>query len=36
VEVSDSTLTPDDGAQLGSTRFADWLKQPGTKVAAAH
>jgi uncharacterized protein YbjT (DUF2867 family) len=37
VEVSDRTLIPDDGAQLGQTRFADWLKQPGAKtVAAAH
>jgi len=37
VEVSERTLIPDDGAQLGQTRFADWLKQPGAKtVAAAH
>jgi uncharacterized protein YbjT (DUF2867 family) len=36
VEVSERTLIPDDGAQLGETRFADWLKQPGAKVAAAH
>ncbi len=35
VEVSERTLIPDDGAQLGQTRFADWLKQPGAKVAAA-
>ena len=35
VEVSDRTLVPDDGAQLGQTRFADWLKQPGAKVVAA-
>ena len=37
IQVSERTLIPDDGAQLGPTRFADWLKQPGTKaVAAAH
>jgi len=35
VEVSERTLIPDDGAQLGQTRFADWLKQPGAKVVAA-
>ncbi len=35
VEVSERTLIPDDGAQLGPTRFAEWLKQPGTKAVAA-
>ena len=35
VEVSERTLIPDDGAQLGPTRFADWLKQPGAKAVAA-
>src|SRR5580692_4106189 len=35
VEVSERTLIPDDGAQLGQTRFADWLKQPGAKAVAA-
>src|SRR6202008_3754642 len=35
VEMSERTLIPDDGAQLGQTRFADWLKQPGAKVVAA-
>ena len=35
VEVSERTLIPDDGAQLSETRFVDWLKQPGAKVAAA-
>jgi uncharacterized protein YbjT (DUF2867 family) len=35
VEVSERTLVPDDDAQLGQTRFADWLKQSGTKAAAA-
>src|ERR1700747_1463472 len=34
VEVSERTLVPDDGAQLGQTRFADWLKQPGAKAVA--
>ena len=37
VKMSERTLIPDDGAKLGTTRFADWLKQPGAKlVAAAH
>jgi uncharacterized protein YbjT (DUF2867 family) len=35
VELNDRTLVPDDGAQLGQTRFADWLKQPGARVVAA-
>jgi uncharacterized protein YbjT (DUF2867 family) len=35
VEVSERTLVPDDDAQLSQTRFADWLKQPGAKAAAA-
>jgi uncharacterized protein YbjT (DUF2867 family) len=35
VEVSERTLIPDDGVQLSQTRFADWLKQPGAKAAAA-
>jgi uncharacterized protein YbjT (DUF2867 family) len=35
VEVSERTLIPDDGAQLGQTRFADWLKQPASKAVAA-
>jgi uncharacterized protein YbjT (DUF2867 family) len=35
VEVSERTLIPDDDAQLGKTRFADWLKQPGAKATAA-
>jgi uncharacterized protein YbjT (DUF2867 family) len=35
VEVSERTLVPDDGAQLGKTRFADWVKQPGARVVAA-
>jgi uncharacterized protein YbjT (DUF2867 family) len=35
VEVSERTLIPDDGAQLGQTRFSDWLKQPGAKAVAA-
>ena len=36
IEVTDRTLIPDDGAQLGETRFSEWLKQPGAKLAAAH
>ena len=35
VEVSERTLIPDDGAQVGQTHFADWLKQPGAKAVAA-
>jgi uncharacterized protein YbjT (DUF2867 family) len=35
VKVSERTLVPDDDAQLGQTRFADWLKQSGAKAAAA-
>ena len=35
VELSERTLVPGDDAQLGQTRFADWLKQPGAKAAAA-
>jgi uncharacterized protein YbjT (DUF2867 family) len=35
VEVSERTLVPEGDAQLGQTRFADWLKQSGTKAAAA-
>lgn len=26
IEIKERTLVPDDGAQLGKTRFADWLK----------
>jgi uncharacterized protein YbjT (DUF2867 family) len=35
VEVSERTLIPDDGAEVGQTHFADWLKQPGAKAVAA-
>ena len=34
VEVSERTLVPDDGAQLGQTRFADWLKQAAFRAHA--
>jgi uncharacterized protein YbjT (DUF2867 family) len=27
IEVSERTLVPNDGAQLGETRFEDWLRQ---------
>jgi uncharacterized protein YbjT (DUF2867 family) len=36
VEVSERTLIPDEGAQLGQIRFSDWLKQPAAKAAGAH
>jgi hypothetical protein len=28
VAVNDQSLTPGDHPRLGSTRFADWLRQP--------
>jgi uncharacterized protein YbjT (DUF2867 family) len=31
VEVHERTLVPDDGAQLGQTRFADWLRDPASQ-----
>jgi uncharacterized protein YbjT (DUF2867 family) len=34
VEVSDSTLVPDHGAQLSQTHFADWLKQSAFRAHA--
>jgi uncharacterized protein YbjT (DUF2867 family) len=33
-ELSERTLIPNDGAQLGKTRFAGWLKQSAVKTAA--
>ncbi len=35
VEVKERTLVPDDGAQLGETRFETWLTQPAAKAAAS-
>jgi uncharacterized protein YbjT (DUF2867 family) len=34
VELSERTLVPDDFAQLGQTRFADWLKQSAFRAHA--
>jgi uncharacterized protein YbjT (DUF2867 family) len=34
VKLSESTLVPGDGAQLGDTRFETWLTQPAAKAAA--
>ena len=34
VEIGEKTLLPDDGAQLGETRFETWLTQPAAKAAA--
>jgi uncharacterized protein YbjT (DUF2867 family) len=34
VEIGERTLLPDDGAQLGETRFETWLTQPAAKAAA--
>jgi uncharacterized protein YbjT (DUF2867 family) len=34
VEVSERTLLPDDGARLGETRFADWLKHSPLRAHA--
>jgi len=31
--LSENTLVPGDGAQLGETRFEDWLRQPVTVAA---
>ena len=33
--ISDTTLVPDDGAQLGETRFDTWLSQPASQVPNA-
>ena len=32
-ELSERSLVPDDGAQLGETRFEDWLREPSNQVA---
>jgi uncharacterized protein YbjT (DUF2867 family) len=32
-ELSERSIVPDDGAQLGETRFEDWLRQPTNQVA---
>jgi uncharacterized protein YbjT (DUF2867 family) len=34
-ELSERSLVPDDGAQLGAQRFADWLRQSQATSAAA-
>ena len=34
VDISERTLLPGDGAQLGETRFETWLTQPAAKRAA--
>jgi uncharacterized protein YbjT (DUF2867 family) len=34
-KISDKTLVPGNGAQLGQTRFADWLKSPASQPPAA-
>src|SRR5215475_14540482 len=31
-ELSERSIVPDDDAQLGETRFEDWLKQPSNQV----
>src|SRR5881409_1454995 len=33
--ISERTLVPDDGAQLGETRFDTWLSQPASQVPNA-
>jgi len=35
ISVSERSLVPDDGAQLGTTRFADWLTQAAKPAAKA-
>ena len=32
-ELSERSIVPDDGAQLGETRFEDWLREPSNQVA---
>jgi uncharacterized protein YbjT (DUF2867 family) len=32
-ELSERSIVPDEGAQLGETRFEDWLRQPANQVA---
>lgn len=34
-ELSERSLIPDDGAQLGETRFAEWLKSPASQPPSA-
>jgi uncharacterized protein YbjT (DUF2867 family) len=34
VELSERTLLPGDGARLGETRFADWIKHPALRAHA--
>jgi hypothetical protein len=34
-ELSERTLIPGDGAQLGETRFADWLKKSAAAAKGA-
>ncbi len=36
VQLSEKTLLPGDGAQLGQTRFKTWLSQPAAQVPSAH
>ncbi len=33
-ELSERSLVPDDGAQLGQARFAEWLKHPTFRAHA--
>jgi len=34
IEVSERTLVPEDGAQLGETRFEAWLNQPANQISS--
>jgi hypothetical protein len=34
-ELSERTLVPNDGAQLGETRLADWVKSPASQPPKA-
>ena len=34
-ELSERSIVPDDEAQLGETRFEDWLKQPTNQVTSS-
>src|SRR4051812_18904314 len=35
-KISERTLVPDDGAQLGETRFETWLSQPASQLPSAN
>jgi uncharacterized protein YbjT (DUF2867 family) len=36
IKLSERSLVPDADAQLGSTRFADWLRQPANQIPSVN